>query len=183
MAICKNCGTENSDGVKFCISCGTPFQTVEQPVETPAEQPANDRPYQEPVYDQAPNQNNQNYQYGQYNQGWQAPPQAQPYPQYAPPVQEPEKEKGAVSVGKFIGIFLLMCIPLVGLIFMIVWACGGTKNRTIVNFARAYLILCAIALVIAIVLSIVLISFITTHFGDLAQFFRDLFEGRITISF
>ncbi|MPM97772.1 hypothetical protein SDC9_144949 [bioreactor metagenome] len=53
-----------------------------------------------------------------------------------------------MSVGGYVGSIIVMSIPLIGFIFMIVWACGGTANRNRVNLARAYLILLIIAVVL-----------------------------------
>jgi uncharacterized membrane protein len=50
MAFCGNCGTQVSDGVKFCPSCGTAIVTAA------AQQPVQQQPvYQQPVQQQPPN--------------------------------------------------------------------------------------------------------------------------------
>jgi hypothetical protein len=79
----------------------------------------------------------------------QAPPSSQherltprPSVDYGRPASEP------LSVGQYIGMFLLMSIPIVNLIMPLVWAFGGSVNTNKKNFARAFLILCVATLVL-----------------------------------
>lgn len=58
------------------------------------------------------------------------------------------EEYRPLSVGQFIGYSLLMAIPCVGLILVIVFACGGVKNKNVINWARAQLIIIAIVAVL-----------------------------------
>lgn len=44
-----------------------------------------------------------------------------------------------------------MCIPVIGLIFIIVWTCGGCRKVNKKSFARATLITIAIGLVISVI--------------------------------
>lgn len=61
MAICKNCGTNNEEGVAYCAGCGAAMEvgyqspvSYQQPVQQPAyQQPTYQQPaYQQPVYQQ-----------------------------------------------------------------------------------------------------------------------------------
>ena len=61
-----------------------------------------------------------------------------------------------MSIGNYIGYFLLMCIPVANLILLIVWSCGGCKNQNKRNLARAMLILYGICVVLAIVFLLIL---------------------------
>ena len=109
MSFCGNCGSQVGEGIKFCPRCGSPAETAV---------PAAPQP---PVGEGG---------YAGTQPGYQPPV----YP--CPPVQKPELTdadvKGTkyepVSVWQFVGITFLCCIPLVGLIFLIVWACGGSKK-------------------------------------------------------
>lgn len=56
-----------------------------------------------------------------------------------------------ISTWGYIGISLLMCIPLIGQILMIVWACGGCRKLQKRNYARAMLIMFAISLVLSLI--------------------------------
>ena len=55
-----------------------------------------------------------------------------------------------LSSWSFLGTMLLMCIPVVGLILMIVWALGGAHNLNRVHFARAVLMLMLIGILILV---------------------------------
>ncbi len=56
---CNQCGTQNQDGVRFCVNCGADLAASQQPQTTPNQQPQGNpyqnNPYQQPVY-QAPKQ-------------------------------------------------------------------------------------------------------------------------------
>lgn len=86
-------------------------------------------------------------QQADYNQQYHQPPQQQYYPQ---PVMDPP-----LSVGQYIGILLLMIIPVVNLLFLLIWAFGST-NRNRKNFARAALIMAIIGIAITVILMIIL---------------------------
>ncbi|MBO4245786.1 MAG: hypothetical protein J5892_03495 [Bacilli bacterium] len=44
-----------------------------------------------------------------------------------------------ISAWGYVGYQLLFSIPLIGFIFMLVFAIGGTKNENVKNFAKSYL--------------------------------------------
>lgn len=60
-----------------------------------------------------------------------------------------------VSVGKYLGYILLFCIPIVGFIMLIVKAFFDKKDKNISNFAKAQLLLSVIAVVLAIIFTII----------------------------
>lgn len=80
----------------------------------------------------------------------------QPQPVYAQPVQQPAVQQPLyasqpvapvavyqeepISTGSYIGIFFLLMIPIVNLICLIIWACGGCAKRNKTNLARALLV-------------------------------------------
>jgi hypothetical protein len=117
--ICKNCGIEISDDSKFCVGCGI---AIEQPaVETEPEvvvapvveaEPVVAQPiYQQPVY-------------------------AEPAKKEITEDDLPDhlKPMGAWS---YFGLQLLFAIPIVGLVFLIVFSFSrGNLNRR--SFARSY---------------------------------------------
>ncbi len=124
MAFCTNCGNQIPDGVKFCTVCGAALtgEAAPQPKPQPAQQPQAQPqpPHQQSVYQQ------------------------QPYQQpYTPPYMEEP-----ISTGGYIGIFLLMMVPVINLICLLVWACGGCKKVNKRNLSRAMLVLMLIGIVL-----------------------------------
>jgi Predicted membrane protein len=115
MIYCTKCGTQVPDGMKFCTVCGTPVEittTVSPPPPSPPKQTV-----QQPVYQQ-------------------------PAPQTAvTPVQGNliYKEE-PISTGAYVGIMFLLLIPILNLLLLIIWACGGCNKRNKRNLSRAILI-------------------------------------------
>ncbi|MCL2503413.1 MAG: hypothetical protein FWE94_02220 [Coriobacteriia bacterium] len=84
---------------------------------------------------------------------------ASPQPAYAPPQQPqptacsaPLANSEPLSVGSYIGIFILSAIPLVGLIVLLVWAFSSSTNLNRKNYARATLILSVICIAVSFLL-------------------------------
>ncbi len=91
------------------------------------------------------------------------PPETEPVSTPQPtPILQPEHGSPyePITVGGYIGIMLLMCIPLIGIILTIVWACGGCKKINKRNLARASLIMIAIGLVISLLMGVVVKSMV-----------------------
>ena len=101
------------------------------------------------------NMNNQNYQQQPYQQ---QPQYQQPYQQqpvynnnfYQAP-QIPEEYK-PISMWGYIGYELLFSIPFIGFILIIVMA-FAPANKNVKNFARSYLCIFVIAIIIGIILA------------------------------
>jgi len=60
-----------------------------------------------------------------------------------------------ISTKGYIGIWLLMMIPVVNLLLLIVWACGGCRKINKRNFARSMLIVGAVSMVIGGIMAFV----------------------------
>ncbi len=126
--ICPNCKASLPDSIKFCTECGAAVPNVE--VAEPVMQPR-----------------------ATVNTAAPPPPLITPTPvgEYIPP-------KGSkydpITTGGYIGIMLLMCIPVVGIILTIAWALGACKKINKRNLARASLIMMAVALVISLIFGI-----------------------------
>jgi hypothetical protein len=141
---CSHCGSEINEGEMFCSSCGAPVENQQaqssqkQYGQAPYSQGAapqmNQSSYGQPQYGQMPN--NQNYQNNQNNQaGFD----------YTP-----------ISMWGYFGYEILFSIPCIGLILLLVFSFGGTKNINLRNFARSYFCFLIVAVIItAIVVSIV----------------------------
>ena len=149
---CTSCGATLDDEKKFCTECGAsaneaPAGAAPTPPPPPPPQ-APPQPQAAPVYAQAatatmpPPQST--YQHATAYSGDMAPGKGSKYEQ--------------ITTKGFIGIMLLMCIPILGQILMIIWALGGCRKINKRNLARASLIMLVVALVISFVLGLVLKS-------------------------
>lgn len=83
------------------------------------------------------------------------------------PAADPEKPGAKsrwalMSTWGTVGAILLMAIPVVGLIFAIVWACGGCRKYAKRNLARAELIFIAAGVILAVAGALVL-RFVYPH--------------------
>ena len=154
---CTGCGMELTDGLMFCTGCGTKVPKG-APAEAPAvkeEIPAEEKVVKEPVMVQAQPEQQQQY----------IPPQQTAYTPPPLPREILNSDiKGTkyepISAWGFIGIMLLMCIPIVGILLVIIWACGGCRKLCKRSLARATLIMAAIGLVISLIIGIAAGGFI-----------------------
>ncbi len=123
MANCKKCGAPLEEGNKFCMTCGAP---ADEGAAEPA--PAQSQPA--------------------------SAQQPQPKTVYVQPVNAPgpDSKYEPITTKGYIGITLLMAIPVVGIILAIIWACGGCRKINKRNFARAMLIMMVIALIVSLII-------------------------------
>lgn len=148
---CENCGKNLPDGAKFCNGCGAKIEP-EQPAYTAAAEPALERPVPPPpVY---------------------TPPAAQmAYAPQQPPVYSHQPGSEPLRVGQYIGMLLLMCVPILGVILLFVWSFGGSVNLNKKNYARAMLIVCAIGFILSIIFGIALTSIIGELLGGMGSYY------------
>ena len=134
------CGAQNADDALICENCGN---RLEQP---------------KPAYQEQPQQSWQ-----QSQQSWQQPRQ-QPAPAPAPAPVTPVNvymnanqlpaQYQPLSPWAYFGYTLLYCIPIVGFIFLIVFALSDDNiNRR--NHARSYFCGLIISLIIGVVVAII----------------------------
>ena len=142
---CTNCGATLEDDKKFCTECGTsvndaPVGAAPTPPSPPPPQSA-PQPQAAPVYAQAAT-------------ATMPPPAYQPAAAYGGDVPPPKGSKyEPITTGGYIGIMLLMCIPIVGQILMIVWAFAARKvNKR--SLARASLIMMVVMLIISFLIGL-----------------------------
>lgn len=95
---CENCGNELPDGAKFAGGCGAKTEPV-QPAYTAAEKPAPARPAPPPAY---------------------APSAQTAYAPHQPPAYWGKPGSDALRIGQYIGMLLLMCIPVLNIILLFV---------------------------------------------------------------
>ena len=100
--------------------------------------------------------NNPNTQQNYYN------PNTQPQQPYQAPVYQPINQTDEVmSVGSYIGMFLLSAIPIVNIICWIVWLVSPNTNKNKKNYIIANIIIYAVMILLGIVFSVLA----TTVFG------------------
>ena len=97
----------------------------------------------------------------------QVPYNGQPYTP-AQVVIPPEYKP--ISMWGYFGYQILFALPVVGFIFLIVFACGGKNNVNVKNFARSYFCVLIIWLVIiAIVVAILAATGATAYLANLSN--------------
>lgn len=135
--ICPKCGASIPEENNFCTECGakfdeTPAAAQSEPV-TEIPQPA---PQPEPEQTFVP----------------------QPTGYYTEPAPSKKSEYALITPWGWVGITLILALPILGPIFLIVWACGGCRKIQKRNYARGLLLNALIGLVLTIVLTILLVG-------------------------
>lgn len=129
--VCRNCGSEFPDYKDNCPACGTRNPNVSYNSEYSA--PKNRR-------------TRNSAQYGEYRQ-----------PVNTVYVNEPSIHYDEhVSIGGWIGRWFLMCIPIVNIIMLFVWAFGGTRQYSLKTWARARLLLVLILIFVLVIAAVIL---------------------------
>lgn len=132
-----------------CSHCGTP-QEGNFPFCTHCGQSLGQNPAADPLNSSVP-------MYG-----------ANPAPvQYPYPILQVPADHKPISPWGYLGYTLLFCIPVISIIFILIYSFGGTKNINVRNYARSYGIIWIASAIIAalyFVLAIVLFA------GGLAAF-------------
>ncbi len=162
MAFCTRCGTQLAEGTKFCTLCGAVISNVktDKSGEGTSEQYKDVR--------SQPSQNTAQPRIDSINPqtAHNMPPNSSGAERtISPPVKETRYEP--LSVGAFIGIAFLMMIPIVNIILLIVWACGGAKNPNTRNYARASLIMMVVYIILSIILGMLIVNYISRFGMDL----------------
>ena len=139
---CGNCGREYPYYYDKCPYCGTiniDTKNVQRTRDYGNDYQDNNR------QDYYVQQNDPQYNRNQYNAGYQQPVYSGYDRSYEP-----------VSIGSWIGVWLLTCIPIVGFIMLIVWACGGTRKQSLKNWARAQFIILLILILIGVIAGLIM---------------------------
>jgi hypothetical protein len=163
--ICSKCGSNCADDTKFCPICGNRFPVPgEAPVagfSTAADNVSQSTPNTQQTY-------NQGY-------GYQTNPNLNPgYNQYVNPgdINEgnlPDSLK-PLSPWAYLGYYCLFSmIPCAGIILAFVFAFGSNENVNRRNFARFYLLMLAIGVVISLMFMILFGSLFASVFREIQQ--------------
>ncbi len=122
---------------------------------------------------QQPYQAQQTYQQPQqpYQQGYQQNAY-QPSGYQAPVYQQPQQTAPVMMIKDWLIMFLISCIPCVGLIMIFVWAFGSGQNPNKSNYAKASLIWALIIAGISVILSLIFSAFIASMWSEIARQIR-----------
>ncbi|MGN1451957.1 MAG: zinc-ribbon domain-containing protein [Eubacteriales bacterium] len=193
MRYCPDCGAQISDDAVFCTNCGKKTEVPSSPEAAPAGEPvrpaapafqaAASAPREAPCAQRAANSDgagpapNADAPYPAMGAAPVPPPPPPPeaYPAPARRTDPPPPEGSRynpISAWGYVGIFLLLSVPVVGLVFTIVWACGGCRKVNKRNLARGVLLLYLIAVIIFVIAGIVAVavtgSALWTIFGEMS---------------
>ena len=189
MKTCPVCQKVLTDQAKFCFFCGASLLNVDaepaapaadpepaaapeasEPTEVfaPSEPEPLDATEPEPVVEPEPE------------------PVVVPEPAPAPKPAEPEAKQPIVlatdsrslmTTAGYIFTMILFHIPVIGLIFMIVWGCGKTKNLSRKRFSLAWLILRLIGFIVLLCAAVFLLICFSGMFPGLSEKFNTLWEA------
>ncbi len=141
--ICKNCSAQIPDGSKFCTACGHKI-VVEPFVASKPQQPPQTTHTQVPPYTQIPSQ---------VQQGQGAPYNLNDAQQQT--VSKNTALDAPLTVLDFFLMSLLSFVPIIGFIFLLIWAFSGNTNINRKNYARAALIWILVSVGLMILLTII----------------------------
>ena len=170
MAFCQQCGAFIPDGETLCATCvkqmadahaAPPVATATETPETSAESTpdAPRAPHFQPDFSQAP-----------------APIYTPVQPSFHLPMSDGDvpPEYKPLGAWTYFLYALLFSLPLVGLVSLIVLACGGTTNINLRNYARSYFCGLLVAVVVAAIV-IGLFVGLGWNAGDMAREIREFY--------
>ena len=73
-------------------------------------------------------------------------------PQYGVGPMIPEEYK-PISAWGYFGYEILFSIPIIGFIFLLIFALGGTRNINVKNFARSYFCILILVIIFAVLVA------------------------------
>jgi len=119
---CESCGNQLPENAKFCTACGATTGRTQAETAQPGliHRQSSPPPQTAYIHNTAPAQ-----------------------PSYAPAAALDTP----LGVGQYIGMFFLLAVPILNIVLLFKWAFGKSANLNKKNFARASLILSAIALI------------------------------------
>lgn len=110
--------------------------------------------------------------YNQYNgyQNQNVPPNGYQQPMYQAPPQQPyyDPTSQVMSVGEYIGLFILSAIPVVNIICWIVWLCSSKTNKNKKNYIIANIVIWVICMLLGVIGSVIVA---TTGAAAFASFY------------
>ena len=152
--LCPKCGAAIPDGNNFCTECGAKIEAQPAPQPKPqqaAPQPQPKAAYTAPVYTPSP-----------------AVSQSAPRTTVQEPVPSKKSEYALITPWGWVGITLLLALPVIGVILLIVWACGGCRKLQKRNFARGVLLNALIGVIVSIIITILALGPFKSKIEDFA---------------
>ena len=200
MKTCPVCQKGLTDQAKFCYFCGASLLNAD-----PGAEPVFEAEPIEPVFEEAPVpepiEEPEAVVEPEFAPDEAPDPVPEPEPVFAPepepePVPEPEpapvaapapepvkKEtpvlatdtRSLMTTAGYIFSTLLFAIPVIGLVFMIIWGCGKTKNISRKRFSLAFLIMRLICYVILLAAAVFVLICFSGKFPILTEAFAKFF--------
>lgn len=130
---CPKCGVSQDNEAKFCKECGGDLTQVQAVINPPVE----------PIIIQQTTSTKPVEPTPQHSYTSSQPPQSNTVPLDKP-----------LSILQYLGIFLLSAVPIVGIVFIFIWAFGSNVNINKKNYCRAVLIMALIGIILSIIISI-----------------------------
>lgn len=84
------------------------------------------------------------------------------------------RRSGELTTWHYMGLILLSMVPVIGFIFMVLWACGVGDNLQRTRFARGMLLAKAVMFVFSIVMTILSITALMPALNELEQWVTEL---------
>ncbi|MBN2557533.1 MAG: zinc ribbon domain-containing protein [Clostridia bacterium] len=136
---CEQCGKEIPENSKFCSGCGAKIEPTENILEESMSEPT----AAEASY-------------------FEEPPRAEPAKPVPPPAPVVQKAQyndknnlvKPLSIGAYVGMLILLWIPIVNIIMLLVWSFSDTVNVNKKHLAIAILILALIGIVLGIIFGV-----------------------------
>lgn len=174
MRKCPDCGFEFDDDKSFCPSCGkymprikNPYPSAEQSAFTEREEPAKSEPEKELLREEEPA--------FERERSFSEPDEQMSFEHGALSTEQEALSTGrenAPSAWSFVLTIFLLSLPVVGLIYAIALACGGTKYEAKKSLARGIFLYGFILLVL--ISAAVIVTMLVFGEENFALFVNDL---------
>lgn len=150
---CPFCHADIHDTASFCPECGQKLtadtaETAEP--EMPAEAPVTET--EAPAAGAEPAEAPVN----------ETKPAGEPKAPQTEPAWTHDEPKKLLSVGAYMALEVLFCLPVIGLIFLFIWGAGRPKNESLRRFAASVLIWRLLLYALLLVAAILLVIFAGT---------------------
>lgn len=150
---CEKCGAKLEDSAKFCGNCGAKVEKSET-TQNAADAAKTAASFEQKTQTAIPN-----------TPPVQTMPPYQQNSVHMPPVYPTQSLTDPLSVGQYLLMFLLFCIPIVNIILLFMWGFGSNVNLNKKNYARAALIISAIMLGLWIIGGSIIMGIIASIFS------------------